>query len=86
MIPTAKLRTDPETAQFGTPDRDGGKLWAMKIAFEKERRIVMYPCRNGELMNFVCIHPDEFREGGKADQAEGCEWLLLSRLLALLSY
>ncbi|KAI5845643.1 FAD/NAD(P)-binding domain-containing protein [Morchella snyderi] len=84
VIPTAKLRTDPETAQFGTPDRDGGKKWAMKIAFEKERRIVMYPCRKGELMNFVCIHPDELRDEGKTDQAEGY-WNTPTNILSLTS-
>jgi salicylate hydroxylase len=30
-----------------------------RIAITSEKRVVMYPCRDYSLLNFVCIHKDE---------------------------
>lgn len=44
-----------------------------------ERRVVMYPCANHELLNFVCIHPDsmsKINDGSEWDQGASKESLL----------
>lgn len=28
------------------------------IWYGNDRRVVVYPCENNELLNFVCIHPE----------------------------
>jgi hypothetical protein len=33
------------------------------IWFGEDRRIVMYPCNNNELLNLVCIHPEAESQG-----------------------
>ncbi|KAJ5095064.1 hypothetical protein N7532_007355 [Penicillium argentinense] len=43
---------DPETNSIA---RDFG---AVDMWDSSERRVVIYPCANNELLNFVCIHPD----------------------------
>jgi hypothetical protein len=37
------------------------------IWYGSDRRIVMYPCNNNELLNFVCIHPDTESHATKSD-------------------
>ncbi|KAM0327038.1 hypothetical protein ACHAQA_006161 [Verticillium albo-atrum] len=44
---------DPVTAPFS---KENGEL---AIWFDKDRRVVMYPCDSNQLLNFVCIHPRE---------------------------
>lgn len=44
-----------------------------------ERRVVIYPCANHELLNFVCIHPDsmsKINDGSEWDQGASKESLL----------
>ncbi|KAJ5722780.1 hypothetical protein N7488_000815 [Penicillium malachiteum] len=43
---------DPETNSIA---RDFG---AVDMWDSSDRRVVIYPCANNELLNFVCIHPD----------------------------
>lgn len=40
---------------------------ALAIWFGADRRIVMYPCNNDELLNFVCIHPETESHATKTD-------------------
>lgn len=42
----------------------------MRIVIGEEKRIVIYPCRRGELLNFACIHPDAARDGVESEE----EW------------
>ncbi|KAJ6107575.1 salicylate hydroxylase [Penicillium sp. IBT 18751x] len=52
MIPTSKMRNNPETAILV----DAAKVL---IIVGPDRRIVAYPCSSWETMNFVCIFPDD---------------------------
>lgn len=47
---------NPETESL-VRNRDTLTTW-----FADDRRIVMYPCQNGEWLNFVCIYPDPVSE------------------------
>lgn len=40
----------------------------MRIAVAEDKRIVMYPCRRSEMLNFVCIHPDTSRSGASEEE------------------
>ncbi|PNS19529.1 Kynurenine 3-monooxygenase [Sphaceloma murrayae] len=51
MIPTARIRADPETAMLV----DGAKVL---MFIGPDRRIVAYPCSSWEWINFVGIFPD----------------------------
>ncbi|KEF59116.1 uncharacterized protein A1O9_03960 [Exophiala aquamarina CBS 119918] len=53
LVPVQSLLEDPETRWLVVD-----KPSTMNIFKIDDRRLVAYPCRNGELMNFVCIHPD----------------------------
>lgn len=52
MIPTSKMRNNPETAILV----DAAKVL---IIIGPDRRIVAYPCSSWETMNFVCIFPSD---------------------------
>lgn len=39
-------------------DEDQLSLW-----YSDSRRVVMYPCNDNELLNFVLIHPEEESQG-----------------------
>ncbi|KAI9691331.1 MAG: hypothetical protein M1820_009752 [Bogoriella megaspora] len=62
LIPTEKLLQDPEARLVvqGRPD-------GIYVVSGSDRRLVWYPCRGGEVMNFVGIHPDEGREHSTED-------------------
>ncbi|KAL5351159.1 hypothetical protein ACLOAV_003010 [Pseudogymnoascus australis] len=62
LIPADVIRADPKTAHF--LERKG----ELRLLYGTDRRIVIYPCRNNTLMNFVALHPDEETE------AEGDDW------------
>lgn len=62
LIPADIIRADAKTAHF--LERNG----EMRLIYGTDRRIVIYPCRNNTLMNFVALHPDEETE------AEGDNW------------
>ncbi|OHW92982.1 FAD binding domain-containing protein [Colletotrichum incanum] len=52
LIPRAAALEDPVTAPLINRENSLG-IW-----FGTDRRIVIYPCNNNQLLNFVCIHPD----------------------------
>jgi 2-polyprenyl-6-methoxyphenol hydroxylase-like FAD-dependent oxidoreductase len=58
LIPRKTLLEDPLTRDF--VGNEG--LLIMFIA--EDRRFVMYPCSNNELLNFVVIHPSGESEAG----------------------
>lgn len=51
LIPRQRILEDPVTARLA--ERDG----YMTLWIGDDRRLVMYPCSNNALMNFVAIHP-----------------------------
>ncbi|KAK0731677.1 hypothetical protein B0H67DRAFT_640038 [Lasiosphaeris hirsuta] len=52
LIPRRLAEEDPVTAPL-VEKRDALHMW-----YGEDRRIVMYPCNNNDVLNFVCIHPD----------------------------
>ncbi|KAM5345119.1 hypothetical protein ACJ41O_010981 [Fusarium nematophilum] len=59
MIPCDKIRANPITQ--GLLSRDG----YLSMWMGDDRRLVMYPCSNNTVMNFVGIHPSWGRGGSK---------------------
>lgn len=51
LIPTEALRSDPTTAPL--LEKEG----YLTMWIGDDRRMVMYPCNSGKMMNFVAIHP-----------------------------
>lgn len=72
LVPKEKLQNDSKTADFVKEDGD----LVMWVA--DDRRIVMYPCSNDTIMNFVCIHPsDESEAHGEGEiMSQVYEWML----------
>jgi 2-polyprenyl-6-methoxyphenol hydroxylase-like FAD-dependent oxidoreductase len=62
LIPSDLIRSDPRTAHFVE------KTGELRLLYGTDRRIVIYPCRNNTLINFVAMYPDEETE------AEGEDW------------
>ncbi|KAK3117133.1 hypothetical protein LTR53_001790 [Teratosphaeriaceae sp. CCFEE 6253] len=56
MIPTELLKADPVTAELVA------KLGFLSMWIGEDRRLVMYPCVNNTMMNFVAIHPSRESE------------------------
>ncbi|KAJ6029972.1 uncharacterized protein N7446_000965 [Penicillium canescens] len=52
LISRQEALDDPETKSIA---QDFG---ALDMWEDEERRVVIYPCSNNELLNFVCLHPD----------------------------
>lgn len=61
LIPVDAVRSDPRTTHF--LERTG----EMRLLDGINRRIVIYPCRNNTLLNFVAMHPDEETEAAGED-------------------
>ncbi|KAL3471858.1 hypothetical protein BJX99DRAFT_250144 [Aspergillus californicus] len=64
---------DPETRELVE------ELGTWYMFDSRDRRVVIYPCANHELLNFVCIHPDsmsKIRDGSEWDQGASRESLL----------
>lgn len=61
LIPIEALESDPQTAPL--VKRSTLVMW-----IDENRRVIMYPCINNTMLNFVCIHPSEESE---ADAGEG---------------
>ncbi|KAL4928134.1 monooxygenase [Aspergillus undulatus] len=53
LVPVSKLRSDPTTASL--LDKIG--LDGVHVFANSDRRIVVYPCRRGSLLNCAAIHP-----------------------------
>ncbi|EKV07623.1 Salicylate hydroxylase, putative [Penicillium digitatum PHI26] len=73
MISRKEVLDDPETAHlvrdFGSVD-----MW-----HSSDSNVVIYPCVNNEMLNFVCIHPDNLTNIGVSggwDQTVGKDTLL----------
>ncbi|KAK1705489.1 hypothetical protein BDP67DRAFT_623120 [Colletotrichum lupini] len=62
LIPRAAALEDPVTAPL--VDREN----SLGIWFGTDRRIVIYPCNNNQLLNFVCIHPDTESQANASDE------------------
>lgn len=52
LVSAEDARKDPETAKYAETDGE------LLLFLGPDRKIVVYPCQNNELLNFVCIHPD----------------------------
>ncbi|KND86592.1 3-hydroxybenzoate 6-hydroxylase 1 [Tolypocladium ophioglossoides CBS 100239] len=64
LIPASTLEEDPET-RFLNEDRDG---WTRLFPHnDTKRRLVVYPCRNNTIHNFVGIFCDEDMKSGKKE-------------------
>lgn len=53
LVPREAALADPRSAKYAA--RDG----EMHIIYGSDRRVVIYPCVNNTMLNFVCIHPKE---------------------------
>ncbi|KAK3695171.1 hypothetical protein B0T22DRAFT_96658 [Podospora appendiculata] len=62
LIPREVAEADPVTAPLVKFKN------ALEIWFGDDRRIVMYPCNDNQLLNFVCIHPDTESHATKSDE------------------
>ncbi|KAK1781826.1 FAD/NAD(P)-binding domain-containing protein [Copromyces sp. CBS 386.78] len=62
LIPRNIAEADPVTAPL-VEHHNTLRLW-----FGDDRRIVMYPCNDNKLLNFVCIHPDTESHATKIDE------------------
>ncbi|OLN88496.1 3-hydroxybenzoate 6-hydroxylase 2 [Colletotrichum chlorophyti] len=62
LIPRAAVEADPVTAPFVD------KKNCLGIWFSTDRRIVIYPCNDNQLLNFVCIHPDTESHATASDE------------------
>jgi len=71
LIPRQSAKEDPEASRFANEE---GQLI---IWYSDDRRIVMYPTSNNELLNFVCIHPE-------IESNAGADWNQESSLQAML--
>lgn len=74
LITRQQALDDPETNNIA---RDFG---AVDMWDSSDRRVVIYPCANNELLNFVCIHPDSLTtidaQGDSYNQQIGKDTLL----------
>ncbi|KAM0259176.1 hypothetical protein ACHAPA_010852 [Fusarium lateritium] len=61
LVPRQAAFDDPETAQFA---HTNGQL---VIWYGSDRRVVMYPCDDNKMFNFVCIHPREESNPGSTE-------------------
>ncbi|KAF4334663.1 salicylate hydroxylase [Fusarium beomiforme] len=61
LVPRQAALDDPETAQYA---QIKGQLI---IWYGSDRRVVMYPCDNNTMFNFVCIHPREESDPGRTE-------------------
>jgi hypothetical protein len=52
LISRREVEADPVTAPL-VERKNALSLW-----FGDDRRVVMYPCNDNELLNLVCIHPE----------------------------
>ncbi|KAJ9264082.1 hypothetical protein DTO195F2_2609 [Paecilomyces variotii] len=52
MVSRKETLDDPETAELAK------ELGTVDMWHSTGRKVVIYPCVNNEMLNFVCIHPD----------------------------
>ncbi len=61
LLPRELAKADPITAPL-VDHKNTLVIW-----YSADRRIVMYPCNNNTLLNFVCIHPDSESHAARSD-------------------
>ena len=61
LLPRKIALEDPVTAPL-VKDINQLVMW-----YGDDRRIVMYPCNDNEVLNFVCIHPDTESHATQSD-------------------
>ncbi|KAB2578789.1 FAD binding domain containing protein [Lasiodiplodia theobromae] len=61
LVPREAALADPRSAKYAA--RDG----EMHIIYGSDRRVVIYPCVNNTMLNFVCIHPKEESDASSDD-------------------
>lgn len=66
LIPTAALATDPRTAKY-VEEPGHMVMWT-----KKPQKIVMYPCNDGHVMNFIAMHPSH--ESAHDVTGSGAAW------------
>ncbi|PWY72453.1 FAD/NAD(P)-binding domain-containing protein [Aspergillus sclerotioniger CBS 115572] len=66
LIPEAKMKSNPLTASLLDKMGSGG----VHVFASKDRRLVVYPCRHGDLLNVAGIHPS-----GPETDAKDASWL-----------
>ena len=80
LVPHEKIRANPETKHL-VEKKGYITLW-----YGDDRRLVMYPCNDDTIMNFVAIHPAElsasrgagsFLKVGTKSVVETCGWLTI---------
>ena len=64
LVPVSKMKANPLTASL----LEKAKLTGVNAFVADDRRLVIYPCRRGTLLNVAGIHPDS--ETGK----QGSSW------------
>ncbi|KPM40651.1 hypothetical protein AK830_g5893 [Neonectria ditissima] len=62
LIPRSVAAEDPETSPLVEADN------CLSIWYGSDRRVVIYPCNNNEMLNFVCIHPDTESHATASDE------------------
>lgn len=73
MVSRKEVLDDPECAHLVRA------LGSVDMWHGPESKVVIYPCVNNEMLNFVCIHPDSLTSTGVSqgwDQAVGKDTLL----------
>ncbi|QDS74293.1 hypothetical protein FKW77_003743 [Venturia effusa] len=87
LIPRKTLLDDPETKDFV----ENKGILTMFIG--EDRRFVMYPCSNNELLNFVAMHPsnesdasDEWNAGGSKESMSKIYKDFGPKIAALISH
>ncbi|KAK2798504.1 hypothetical protein FQN51_007658 [Onygenales sp. PD_10] len=72
LLPTQVLLDDPATKEYAEKEN------CLRIFLANDRRLVMYPCENSTIMNFVAIHPsNESQSSSKDWNQQGNKDLLL---------
>ena len=74
LVPTEMARANPITHKFVTEV----SIETMEAFAAPDHRMVIYPCRNGELLNFVAIHPAK-----ESSEAGESSWLTNGSVLEL---
>ncbi|KAK3940044.1 hypothetical protein QBC46DRAFT_459220 [Diplogelasinospora grovesii] len=62
LVPRAVAEADPVLAPV-VAHKNALFMW-----YGDDRRVVMYPCNDNQLLNFVCIHPDTESHATKSDE------------------
>ncbi|OOF96328.1 hypothetical protein ASPCADRAFT_206516 [Aspergillus carbonarius ITEM 5010] len=75
LIPASKMKSNPLTASLLDKMGSGG----VHVFASKDRRLVVYPCRHGDLLNVAGIHPS-----GPETDARESSWLDSGNLSQLL--